>query len=221
MSCHRKKVINSQYGSYRFRFCLIIAACLLAWGCASGKRTPASTAARAAQSSDNTPLPGPEAKINISYSRPGDFLTSLSVTEYNAAVTLLSEPGKSPSASIIRFDGGLVIWQIGIRQKLLSDLPGLGHGQSYAVKEIVYGRLPANFVSTIPDSGPPQPLQPDHYYVFAVTRASGTTSYEAVKVNGDGSLEAYAAEPRAGDSFRVCCDVAADFVVNANAMTMP
>ena len=86
---------------------------------------------------------------------------------------------------------------------------------------MVYGKLPANYASTVPESGPPQPLEPDHYYVFAVIRGSGATSYEAVKVNADGSLEAYAAEPRAGDSFRLCCDLAPDFLVNANAMTSP
>ena len=96
-------------------------------------------------------------------------------------------------------------------EKLLADVPMLGERKSYAVSQVNYGKLPANFISTIPDSGPPQPLQPDHYYVFTVARASGVTSYEAVKVNGDGSFEAYVAEPRAGDSFRLCCDLAADF----------
>jgi hypothetical protein len=197
----------------------VLALCLLASGCAAGKSAANAPSAHAAQSSDNTPAPGPDAKINISYSRPGDFLSSLNVTEYSAAETLLTESGKGPSASIIRFEGGVVIWQIGVKKKLLADVPIVGEQNSYAVHEISYGRLPAGFVSTIPDSGPPQPLQPDHYYVFAASRASGATSYEAVKVNGDGSLQAYTAEPRAGDSFRVCCDVAADFVVNANAMT--
>jgi hypothetical protein len=194
----------------------LLAVCLIA-GCAS-----ASTASKpAAQASTNAPLPGPDAKINISYGRPGDFLNSLTVTEYSAAETVLARSGKSPSASIIRFDGGMVIWQIGMKKKLLADVPILGDSKSYAVTEVIYGKLPANFVSTIPDAGPPQPLQSDHYYVFTVTRASGATSYEAVKVNGDGSLEAYAAEPRAGDSFRLCCDLTPDFVINANAMTTP
>ena len=101
---------------------------------------------------------------------------------------------------------------------MLADVPMLGERKLDAVKQVTYGKLPPNFVSNIPDSGPPQPLQPDHYYIFAVTRASGVASYEAVKVNADGSLEAYMAEPRAGDSFRLCCDIGADFVVNSNAM---
>jgi len=204
-----------------FFFCFLLAGCLLIGGCASGEKTAATSSARAQQTSDNAPPPGPDAKINISYSRPGDFLNSLTVTEYAGAETVLTESGKGPSASIIRFDGGVLIWQIGVEKKLLADVSLFGERKSYALTQVIYGKLPANFVSTIPDSGPPQPLQPDHYYVFTVTRVSGATSYEAVKVNGDGTLEAYAAEPRAGDSFRLCCDLAADFVVNANAMTTP
>jgi hypothetical protein len=191
----------------------------MAGGCASGKSTRGGASAPgAAQTSENAAPPGPDAKINISYSRPGDFLASLTVTEYGAAETVLTESTKDSSASIIRFDGGVVIWQIGAEKKLLADVPMLGEHKPYAVPQVIYGKLPHNFASTIPDSGPPQPLQADHYYVFTVTRASGVTSYDAVKVNGDGSLEAYAAEPRAGDSFRLCCDIAADFVVNANAL---
>jgi hypothetical protein len=202
-------------------FCFLLTACLIAAGCASAKNAAVASSTRVAQTSDNAPLPGPDAKINISYSRPGDFLNSLTVTEYSGAETVLAESGKAPSPSIIRFEGGVVVWQIGVTKRMLADIPMVGERKSGAVTEVIYGKLPSDFVSTIPESGPPQPLQPDHYYVFTVTRASGATSYEAVKVNGDGSLEAYAAEPRAGDSFRLCCDLAPDFVINANAMTTP
>lgn len=198
--------------------CIVIAICLLASGCALGKSKAASPA-HAQQNPDNGPPPGPDAKIHISYSRPGDFLSSLTVTEYSAAETVLSEPGKGPSSSIIRFDGGVVIWQIGVEKKLLAEVPLVGEHKPYAISEVTYGKLPPNFIATVPESGPPVPLEQDHYYVFTVARASGATSYEAVKVNADGSLEAYEAEPRAGDSFRLCCDVSPDFVVNA--MTTP
>ena len=205
----------------RAGFCFLMTACLIAGGCALGKKTAVSSSTGVAQTSDNTSLPGPDAKIRINYSRPGDFLNSLTVTEYSSAETILTESGKGSLASIIRFEGGVVVWQIGVAKKLLADVPMFGERKSYTATEVIYGKLPANFVSTIPESGPPQPLEPDHYYVFTVSRASGATSYEAVKVNGDGSLEAYEAEPRAGDSFRLCCDLAPDFVVNANAMTIP
>jgi len=201
--------------------CLFLIACLIASGCSLRKKAPIASSASAAQVADDSPLPGPEAKINISYSRPGDFLSSLTVTEYSSAETVLTESHQGSAASIIRFEGGVIIWRIGVMKRLLADVPMLGNRKPYAVTKIIYGKLPDNFVSTIPDSGPPQALQPDHYYVFTVTRASGAISYEAVKVNGDGSLEAYAADPRAGDSFRLCCDLAADFVVNANAISAP
>jgi hypothetical protein len=203
------------------RFCFLLVACLIAGGCALGKKTLVPWSTHPAQTSDDGSPPGPEAKINISYSRPGDFLNSLTVTEYSSAEAVLTESGKGPPASIVRFEGGIVVWQIGVAKGMLADVPMLGEHKPYALTEVVYGKLPANFASTIPDSGPPQPLEPDHYYVFTVVRESGATSYEAVKVNADGSLEAYAAQPRAGDSFRLCCDLAPDFVVNANAMTSP
>jgi hypothetical protein len=205
----------------RTSFYFLLTACLIVGGCSLGKKTGVSSSTHVAETSDNAPPPGPDAKINISYSRPGDFMSSLTVTEYSGAETVLTEYGKGAPGSIIRFDGGVVVWQIELTKRLLADVPMLGDRKSYTATEVIYGKLPANFVSTIPESGPPQPLEPDHYYVFTVTRASGVTSYEAVKVNGDGSLEAYAADPRAGDSFRLCCNLAPDFVVNANAMTTP
>jgi hypothetical protein len=86
---------------------------------------------------------------------------------------------------------------------------------------VKYGQMPAGFSQTAPDSGPPEPLEPSTYYVFSVTRASGSTSFEAVKVDSDGSLEAYAAEPRAGTSFSLCCNVSADFSASAGAPQGP
>jgi hypothetical protein len=211
-------IFGTRFSPMVFGFLLI--ACLFAGGCAPLKKAVASTTP-AVRAPDNAPLPGPDAKINISYSRPGDFLDSLTVTEYSGAETVLTESGKVPQATIIRFDGGIMVWQIGVMKKLLADVPMFRERKSHAVAQVIYGKVPAHFVSIVPESGPPQPLEPDHYYVFTVTRAYGATSYEAVKVNGDGSLQAYAADPRAGDSFRLCCDVAPDFVVNANAMTSP
>ncbi|MGO8802050.1 hypothetical protein, partial [Candidatus Binatus sp.] len=49
------------------------------------------------------------------------------------------------------------------------------------------------------------------YYVFQIERQSGSSSYQAVKVQADGSLQAYNAQPRAGSSYLLCCNVTADF----------
>jgi hypothetical protein len=208
--------------------CVVLLATLLMIiqlaACASPRNPPAPSSADSSdsQSSDNALPPSPDAKVHISYSRPGDFLSSLIVTKYSSAEPLLAIPGgKDGSAAIVRFEGGIVVWQIAVEKSLLNSMPLIGKDQPYAVTEVKYGTMPRHFVATIPDSGPPEPLESDHYYVFTVTRASGISSYEAVKVNGDGTLEAYAAEPRAGTSFRLCCNISPDFVITANSVPNP
>jgi hypothetical protein len=47
--------------------------------------------------------------------------------------------------------------------------------------------------------------------VFQIDRQSGSTSYQAVKVLADGSLQAYNAQPRAGSSYLLCCNIATEF----------
>jgi hypothetical protein len=189
-------------------------------GCASDKgATPAAgSSSGAGQSPDDVPPPGPEAKIHISYSHSNDFLNSLAVTKYSGAENLpaLAAGGKD-GASLIRFEGGIVVWQIELDKSFMSGVPVLGSEEKpEAVKEVKYGMLPKQFTESIPDAGAPEPLESGHYYVFAVTRASGSMSYEAVKVNGDGSLEAYEADPRAGTSYRLCCNLGLDFTVSAS-----
>jgi hypothetical protein len=170
----------------------------------------------AAQASNSAPPPGPEAKIHISYALPNDFLTSLIVTKYDSAEDVATKSArKDADASIVRFHGGLVVWQIGAEKSMLVKVPVLGKDKHNAPSEVKYANVPTDFTQSMPEGGPPEPLESDHYYVFTVTRASGSTNYEAVKVQGDGSLEAYQAEPRAGTSFRLCCDVASDFTVTA------
>jgi hypothetical protein len=181
---------------------------------ACGTRKSTSATPVPSPAAESAPLSGPEAKIHVSYARHGDFLNSLLVTKYSSAENVTTLTGKSgQTESIIRFEGGVPVWQIDVDKSLLSDVPVLGGDNAYALTEIKYGRLPARFVQSIPDGDPPEPLEIDHYYIFAVTRASGSISYEAVKVDGDGSLETYEAEPRAGTSFRLCCNVGADFTV--------
>ena len=200
-----------------FAIGLLVAAIL---GCWSRKQTAdnGDHSGATAQTSDNAPSPGAEAKINISYARPDDFMTALAVTKYSGAQTLATSDTKSGSASVVRFEGGAVVWQIRAEKTLLSNMPVLGRKEDkpYAVTEVKYGIMPAHFTATIPDGGSPEPLEPGNYYVFTVTRSSGSTSYEAVRVNGDGSLEAYEAEPRAGTSYRLCCNIAADFTLTAS-----
>jgi hypothetical protein len=142
------------------------------------------------------------------------------VTKYSAASTLTTvNKGSRGVASTVLFEGGVVVWQVDISPDTLSSFPGWGKRIPYAVTHVKYGEVPRGFAQTSPDSGPPEPLEPDHYYVFSVIRASGSTNYEAVKVQSDGQLMAYNADPRAGDSFQLCCNIAPDFTVTAAGTT--
>jgi hypothetical protein len=160
--------------------------------------------------------PSPEAKINISYSKPNDYLSSMVVTKYSAANTIATTPkGSNGVATTVLFEGGVVVWQADIDISTISGLPGIGSKKPYIVSHVKYGEIPRGFQQAAPESGPPEPLEPDNCYVFSVIRASGSTNYEAVKVQADGSLVAYDADPRAGNSFQLCCNVAPDFTVTA------
>ncbi len=193
----------------------ILAAALI-FGCASHKKAPAEspTAAPATDENPEDQSGAPEAKIHISYSRPGDFLSSMIVTKYDGADTLRTGISPEGTTATVRFSGGVIVWQFAVEKAFLSGVPLIGgKPKPYAPDEVKYGSLPEHFVETIPDNGAPEALEPDHYYVFMVTRASGSVSYQAVKVNGDGSLEGYIADPRAGDSYQICCNVPADFTL--------
>lgn len=188
-------------------------------GCGLFGHTPAPNPAPQA-AADATEPQGPEAKIAISYAKPGDYLSSMVVTKYSAANTIVTVPkGSRGVASTILFQGGVVVWQVDINKDTLSDLPVLGKRIPYAVTHVKYSEVPRGFAQASPDSGPPEPLEPDHYYIFAVIRASGSTNYEAVKVQSDGQLMAYNADPRAGNSFQLCCNIAPDFTVTAAGTT--
>jgi hypothetical protein len=158
----------------------------------------------------NSPPPG--ATVAISYARKGDYLASLSVSKFNGAEMVASRNIDAQNvASTIRFDGGVTVWEINADTGVLSRLPVVGSGDNFAAKSVTYGKLPAHFAQVTPESGPPEPLEAGHYYIFTAQRASGALSYEAVRVEADGSLEGYEAEPRAGTSYALCCNVNPDF----------
>jgi hypothetical protein len=158
-------------------------------------------------------LPPPGATVAISYAHRGDYLASLSVSKFNGTEMVESRNIDAQHvASIIRFDGGVTVWEIHADTGVFSKLPVVGSGDKFAAKSVTYGKLPVHFAQLTPDSGPPEPLEVGHYYIFTAQRASGTLSYEAVRVEADGSLDGYEAEPRAGTSYVLCCNVNPDFV---------
>ncbi|HZZ08040.1 MAG TPA: hypothetical protein VFE43_05825 [Candidatus Binataceae bacterium] len=151
--------------------------------------------------------------MDLTYAHRGDYLASLSVSKFNGAELVASRNVDAQhAASIIRFDGGVPVWEIKADTGVFAKLPVLGTGQKFAVKSVTYGKLPEHFAQATPDSGPPEPLEAGHYYIFTAQRATGTLSYEAVRVEPDGSLDGYEAEPRAGTSYMLCCNVNPDFV---------
>lgn len=194
---------------------LVLSACSLLHRGASSATPPAAAeeqGAGADQGEANPPAPG--ATINLSYTHRGDYLASLSVSKFSGAEVLETrqlDPGHA--ATIVRFDGGATIWEIKPDTSVLSGLPGLRSRVKFALKSATYGRLPPHFLQMTPESTPPEPLEPGRYYIFTATRASGSVSYEAVRVDADGTLEGYDAEPRAGTSYALCCNVSPDFAV--------
>jgi hypothetical protein len=170
------------------------------------------------RSADSAPPLGPEAKIQISYSQPNDFLSTILLTKYTGASVLQTAPTGSNgtgTAAVVRFEGGMPMWQISVEPGMFSEMPLGFSAKNYAVSQVKYGSVPPHFVQSIPDVGPPEPLEPGNFYIFSVTRRSGSISYDAVKVNTDGSLQAYEADPRAGTSFRLCCNLSSDFTMVA------
>ncbi|HLH78149.1 MAG TPA: hypothetical protein VKV28_15200 [Candidatus Binataceae bacterium] len=161
-----------------------------------------------------TPPPGPGAKLNIIYTHPGDYLESMTVTKYSSATLIRTRKQSNGVISVVRFDGGEPNWQITVDLGLSGTMFGRDV-KPYAPSEIIYGVLPKNFVKVLPANGDPEPLEAGRYYVFAVKRALGEPSYQAVYVTADGAIESYDAQPLIGTSFELCCSVAPDFTGNA------
>jgi hypothetical protein len=156
---------------------------------------------------DQTPMPATPTSIQISYAKPDDTLQSVAVSTFTGANTLRTISDGDNEAAVVRFDGGVPVWKFHANRSLLNPLSKT----PYHVTSVEYGKLPNGFVQDQPEVGPPPPLDAGGYYIFAIQRASGATSYQAVRVKLDFSLEVYDAEPRAGTSYKLCCDVASDF----------
>ncbi len=156
-------------------------------------------------------LPPPVANVAVTYKRPGDSLVRATVLKFfGAEVIANKQRDTAHTESVVRFDGGVPIWEFKTTESTLGSIIGAGRTK-YAVPSIEYAKLPQHFTQIIPEEGPPEPLDRGSYYVFQIERQSGSTSYQAVKVLADGSLQAYGAQPRAGSSYLLCCNVTSDF----------
>jgi len=165
----------------------------------------------AATANEGEPLPPPVANVAVSYKRPGDALARATVIKFFGADVIANHPRDAAhTESVVRFDGGVPIWEFKADESTFGSITGVGAGK-YALKNIEYAKVPAHFTQVIPEEGPPEPLDRGSYYVFQIDRQSGSTSYQAVKVLADGSLQAYNAQPRAGSSYLLCCNIATEF----------
>jgi hypothetical protein len=174
-------------------------------GCGMLKKPPAGVEPIIIE--DQTPMPATPTSIQISYAKPDDSLESLSVSTFTGANVLRNISDGDNQAAVVRFDGGVPVWKFHSNRSLLNPLLKT----PYHVNSVEYGKVPPGFIQDAPEEGPPPPLDAGGYYIFAIQRISGATSYQAVRVKSDFSLEAYDAEPRAGTSYKLCCDVASDF----------
>ncbi|MHB8383036.1 MAG: hypothetical protein ACYDC3_11955 [Candidatus Binataceae bacterium] len=157
------------------------------------------------------PVQPPKATVEITYHKSGDTLSRATVTKFFGAEIIANASGSGGQvASVVRFDGGVPIWEIKADRGITDQISAFGKAD-YSPKNLEYGKVPSHYQQMIPDEGPPEPLDRGAFYVFTIERASGSTSYQAVKVLADGSLEAYAAQPRAGSSYVMCCNLATDF----------
>ncbi len=164
-----------------------------------------------ANANEGEPLPPPVANVAISYRRPGDALTRATVIKYFGAEVIANhQRDATHTESVVRFDGGVPIWEFKADESTLGSITGVG-GNKYSLKSVEYAKVPTHFTQVLPEEGPPEPLDRGAYYVFQIERQSGSTSYQAVKVLADGSLQAYNAQPRAGSSYLLCCNVTSDF----------
>ena len=190
---------------------MLVLIALASFGCGSKKKVEDIGADDNSSDAATEPQPPPSATVEISYSRPNDSMERATVSKYfGAEVIQTTQTHSGRSASVIRFDGGVPVWEIRADRSLAGRISDIG-SSGWAVKQLEYGKVPPHFTQVLPDAGPPEPLERGSFYVFTIERSSGTVSYQAVKVMADGSLQAYAAQPRAGSSFLICCGLASDF----------
>ncbi|MGH7924342.1 MAG: hypothetical protein ACREQH_07115 [Candidatus Binatus sp.] len=165
----------------------------------------------AANADEGEPLPPPAANVAISYRRPGDALARATVLKFfGAEVIAKHQRDATHTESVVRFDGGVPIWEFKADEGTFGSITGVG-ASKYSISKVQYAKVPTHFAQILPEEGPPEPLDRGAYYVFQIERQSGSTSYQAVKVLADGSLQAYNAQPRAGSSYLLCCNISSDF----------
>src|SRR5258708_1091237 len=122
----------------------------------------------AANANEGEPLPPPVANVAISYRRPGDALTRATVIKFFGAEVIANhQRDASHTESVVRFDGGVPIWEFKADEGTFGSLTGVGAAR-YSLKSINYSKVPTHFTQVLPEEGPPEPLDRGAYYVFQI-----------------------------------------------------
>jgi len=81
----------------------------------------------AANANEGEPLPPPVANVAISYRRPGDALSRATVIKFFGAEVIANhQRDSSRTESVVRFDGGVPIWEFKADEGTFGSLTGVG-----------------------------------------------------------------------------------------------
>ena len=87
----------------------------------------------AANANEGEPLPPPVANVAISYRRPGDALARATVIKFFGAEVIANhQRDSSRTESVVRFDGGVPIWEFKADEGTFGSLTGVGAIQVFA-----------------------------------------------------------------------------------------
>src|SRR5208283_4799475 len=101
-------------------------------------RSPSSTPEEYIAVDDQTQRPATPTSIQISYAQPDDTLQSVVVSQFTGAAVLRTTGQGDSEASLVRFDGGVPIWQFHANRSVLNPISRINKAP-YHVTNIEYG----------------------------------------------------------------------------------
>ena len=108
-----------------------------------------------ANANEGEPLPPPVANVAITYRRPGDALARATVIKFFGAEVIANhQRDASRTESVVRFDGGVPIWEFKADESTFGSITGVG-GSKYSLKSVEYAKVPPHFTQILPEEGPP------------------------------------------------------------------
>ena len=106
---------------------MLVPIALASFGCSSKKKVEDIGADDNASDASAEPQPPPTATVEISYSHPKDSMERATVSKYfGAEVIQTTQTHSGRSASVIRFDGGVPIWEIRADRSLAGRISDIG-----------------------------------------------------------------------------------------------